>query len=86
MDGATLECEKYRRFEGLSEEEIKRMSVQSYKGYEKKRMEKNALYTYAVTEVAERIDDAPVLKDYIKSKVSEPPDELFSFNSAHLDR
>ena len=24
------------------------MSLQSYKGYEKKRMEKNALYTYAV--------------------------------------
>ena len=65
MDGATLECEKHRRFENLSEEEIKRMSLQSYKGYEKKRMEKNALYTYAVTEVAERINDAPVLKDYI---------------------
>ena len=47
MDGAT-ECEKYRRFEDLSEQEIKRMSLQSYKGYEKKRMEKNALYTYAV--------------------------------------
>ena len=38
----------YRRFEDLSEEEIKRMSLQSYKGYEKKRMKKNALYTYAV--------------------------------------
>ena len=38
--------------------------------------------------VAERINDAPVLKDYIKSKVSdhEPPGELFFFNSAHLDR
>ena len=48
MDGTTLECEKYRRFEDLSEEEIKRMSLQSYKGNEKKRMEKNALYAYAV--------------------------------------
>ena len=48
VDGATLECEKYRRFKDLSEKEIKRMSLQSYKGYEKKRMEKNALYTYAV--------------------------------------
>ena len=57
MDGATLECEKYRRFEDISEEEIKRMSLQSYKGYEKKRMEKNAL----CSQVAERIDDAPVL-------------------------
>ena len=48
MDGATLECEKYRRFEDLSEEEIKRMSLQSYKGYKKKRTEKNALYTNVV--------------------------------------
>ena len=48
MDGATLECEKYRRFEDLLEEEIKRMSLQSYKGYEKKRIEKNALYTNVV--------------------------------------
>ena len=48
MDGATLECEKYRRFEDISEEEIKRMSLQSYKGYEKKRIEKNALYTNVV--------------------------------------
>ena len=43
VDGATLEREKYRRFEDLSEEEIKRMSLQSYNGYEKKEMEKNAL-------------------------------------------
>ena len=48
MDGATLECEKYRRFEDRSEEEIKRMSLQSYNEYEKKRMKKNALYKYAV--------------------------------------
>ena len=48
VDGATLECEKYRRFEDLSEDENKRMSLQSYKGYKKKRMEKNPLYTYAV--------------------------------------
>ena len=41
---------------------------------------------YVCSQVAERIDDAPVLKDYIKIKVSEPPEELFFFNSAHLDR
>lgn len=43
VDGATLEWEKYRRFEDLSEEEIKQMSLQSYEEYEKKRMEKNPL-------------------------------------------
>ena len=44
VDGATLEWQKYRRFEDLSEEEIKRMSLQSYEGYENKRMDKNAWY------------------------------------------
>ncbi|PFX12861.1 Transient receptor potential cation channel subfamily A member 1 [Stylophora pistillata] len=83
VDGATLEWEKYRRFEDLSEEEIKQLSLQSYEEYEKKRMEKNAWYV--CSQVAERIDDAPVLKDYIKSKVSESPDELFFFNSVYLD-
>ena len=85
MDGATLECEKYKRFEDLSEEEIKRMSLQSNKGYEKRQMEIKCL-VYVCSQVAERINDAPVRKDYIKNKVSEPPDELFFFNSAHLDR
>ena len=83
VDGATLEWEKYRRFEDLSEEEIKQLSLQSYEECEKKRMEKNAWYV--CSQVAERIDDAPVLKDYIKSKVSESPDELFFFNSVYLD-
>ena len=46
-------------------------------------MEKNAWYV--CNQVAERIDDAPVLKEYIKSKVSESPDELFFFNSVYLD-
>ena len=47
-------------------------------------MEKNAWYVCG--QVAKRIDDAPILKEYIKSKVSEPPDELFFFSSSHLDR
>ena len=59
----TLECEKYRRFEDLLEEEIKKISFQSYKEYKKKRMEKIALYV--CSQAAERIDEAPVLKDYI---------------------
>ena len=51
---------------------------------EKTRMEKNAWYVCG--QVSEKIDDAPILKDYIKSKVSEPPEELFFFSSSHLDR
>ena len=51
---------------------------------EKTRMEKNAWYVCG--QVSEKIDDAPILKEYIKSKVSEPPDELSFFISSHLDR
>ena len=47
-------------------------------------MEKNAWYV--CSQVAERIDDDPILKDYIKSKVSEPAKELFFFSPSHLDR
>ena len=83
VDGATLEWEKHRRREDLSEEEIKQMSPQSYEGYGKKRMEKNA--GYVCSQVVERINDAPVLKEYIKSELSEPPDELFFFNSVYFD-
>ena len=45
-------------------------------------MEKNAWYVCG--QVAERIDDAPIHKDYIKSKVSQPPEELF-FSSFYHD-
>ena len=43
VDGATLEWEKYRRFEDLSEDEIKAMSLHSYEQYEKERVEKKCL-------------------------------------------
>ena len=82
-DGATLESEKYRRFEDLSEGEIKAMSLHSYEQYEKERMEKNAWHV--CKQVAERIDDAPVLKDYISSRVGESSEEVFFFNASELN-
>jgi len=83
VDGATLEWEKYRRFEDLSEDEIKAMSLHSYEKYEKERMEKNAWHV--CKQVAERIDDAPVLKNYISSRLSESSEELFFFNASELN-
>lgn len=71
VDGATPDWEEYRRFEDLTEEEIKEMSLQSYEEYEKKRMEINAWHE--CRQVAERIDDAPVLKEYIKSSCEGAP-------------
>ena len=59
------------------------MSLHSYEQYEKERMEKNAWHV--CKQVAERIDDAPVLRDYISSRVSESPEELFFFNASELN-
>ena len=83
VDGATLEWEKHKRFEDLTKEEIKNMSLHKYEEYEKKRMEKNAWHVCKM--VTERIDDAPVLNEYINSKVSELPEKLFFFNSTQLN-
>ena len=59
------------------------MSLHTYEEYEKKRMEKNAWHVCKM--VAERIDEASVLNEYINSRVSEPPEELFFFNSTELN-
>ena len=83
VDGATLEWEKYRRFEDLSKDKIKAMSLHSYEQYEKESMEKNAWHV--CEQVAERIDDVPVLNEYIGSRVSESPEELFFFNVSELN-
>ena len=49
----------------------------------KKSVWKNAWHV--CKQVAERIDDAPVLKDYISSRVSESPEELLFFNASELN-
>jgi len=83
VDGAMLKWEKYRRFEDLSEDEIKAMSLHSYEKYEKERAEKNAWHV--CKQVTERIDDAPVLKNCISSRLSESSEELFFFNASELN-
>ena len=83
VDGATLKWEKYRRFEDLSKDKIKAMSLHSYEQYEKESMEKNAWHV--CKQVEERIDDVPVLNEYISSMVSESPEELFFFNVSELN-
>ena len=46
-------------------------------------MDKNA--SHVCRQVAERIVDAPVLKDYISRRVSESPEDLFFFNASELN-
>ena len=70
LDNASLRAYKINALillgEDLSEDEIKTMSLDSYGQYEKERMEKNAWHV--CKQLAERIDDAPVLKDYNTSR------------------
>jgi len=42
VDGATLECDRFKRFGDLSAEEVRSMSLHDYKKYEKERMAKSA--------------------------------------------
>ena len=57
-------------------------SLNAYEEYERERMAKYAWYVCG--QVSERIHDAPMLKEYIQSRVSEPSNELFFFNSANM--
>ena len=75
VDGATLHWEHYTRFQDMSEDSIANLTLQDYEKYEEQRKEKNA-WTVA-SQLAERIDSAPVLSDYIHASVSERPEDSF---------
>lgn len=75
VDGGTIEWEVFKRFEDLTQEEVDAMSVKEFEAYEKKRMEKNA---WSVAQnIAARIDDTPVLGNYITALISDRPDDAF---------
>ena len=63
VDGATINWEHTKRFEGMSEDEIQSMSLKEYECYEEMRMQSNAWYVSKI--IQERIQDAPVLNEYI---------------------
>ena len=71
VDGATLEWGKFKRFEYLTEEEIQVMYLKMHEEYERERMAK--IVWYVCRQVSGRIEDAPVPKEYIQSRVSELP-------------
>ena len=75
VEGATINWEHTKRFEGMSEDEIQSMSLKEYECYEEMRMQSNAWYVSKI--IQERIQDAPVLNEYISSFVSDKPNEMF---------
>ena len=78
VDGGTIQWEKRKRFEGMTEDDIEQMTLDQYELYEKTRMEEN--FWYVTRELADRIDGAPVLGKYIKAFVSEQPTDMLFFS------
>jgi len=82
IDGETLEWEKTKCFQGMTDEEVQLMSVKDFQEYEKKRMENNAWEV--ANEVKERIHDAPVLSEYITAHLTMKTENQFFFNEANI--
>ena len=60
-----------QRFEGMNEDEIQSMSLKEYENYKEVRIQSNAWHVSKI--IQERIQDAPVLSEYISSIVSDKP-------------
>ncbi|EDO46041.1 predicted protein [Nematostella vectensis] len=84
VDGATIKWEHYKRFHGMTKEEIADLTIEEFDALEDQRMERNA---WRIThQLAERIDGAPVLSDFINGIASESPDDMFFFNDNYLSQ
>ena len=55
----------------MNEDEMQSMSLKEYENYEEMRIESNAWYASKI--IQERIQNAPVLIEYISSTVSDKP-------------
>ena len=67
-DGGTIEWERHQRFEGLTDEDIVNLSLDEYNKLEEQRDERNAWGV--ANEVAMRVDGAPCMGEYMKSRVA----------------
>ena len=81
MDGGTVNWEYFPIFHGLSEEEIRNLSQEEHVQNEK-RMERNAWRV--AEEIAERIDGAPVLGEFIEARLTPNTDSIFFFNKEYV--
>ena len=78
VDSSTINWEYHKRFDGLTDEEISCLDLQEYEKMEEERMRKNAWKV--ANEICRRIHDAPVHSEYIKSFVSDKPNDGLFFN------
>ena len=71
-----------KQYEGMTEEEIKEMSLKDFEAHENDRMTKNAWVV--AEELVKRIDGAPGLGEYIHCQLSEEPSKMSFFNRDSL--
>ena len=81
VDGATLDWEHRQCFQDMSDDFIANLTLQDCEKCEEQRMEKNAWRV--ASQLADRIDGAPVLSDHILASVSERAEDSF-FNGEYL--
>ena len=82
VDGATIQWETIKRYEGMTAAQVSQMSVKDFEEYEKDRMTKNAWIV--AEELVTRIDGAPVLGNYIDCRLSDKAENMFFFNKEYL--
>ena len=82
VDGGTLTWEYYPIFDGLTDEEIENLSVEAHHRNEEVRLEKNAWRV--AEEIAERIDGAPVLGEFIHSQLTPKIEDSHFFNQKYI--
>ena len=82
VDGATINWEKIKQFDGLTTEEVKKLSVREFEQIEETRLQQNAWEV--AKELVERIDGAPVMGEMIKAYLLEDENQLFFFNQQYL--
>ena len=80
VDGSTIQWEQYKKFDGLSDEEISTLTLKEYEEHERQRMEKNAWH--CAGEISKRIDGAPVFNEFIQCFVTEKKNTFF-FNKTY---
>ena len=69
VDGSTIDWSFYEQFDDLTDKDIVEMTQSDFKIYEKNRMSKNVWQVAEI--VRERVDDAPVLGDFISALLAQ---------------
>ena len=81
-DEGAIAWEYYEQFNNLTDEQVQNLSLKEYTEHEEARMEKND-WKVSV-DLKNRLDDGPVLKDFVKAHFRKPEGKQFFFNRDNL--